>query len=206
MNRSPNWCENVFKAPEHPPRRSIMEPRPSPCPSRSRLKNNTTLPCTHPSHRPSLPRALRHPPRKRPLRRRPMAPPSPRPKNPAASRRRCVRLCPAVPARPSTLPCEPAQSPRGPYRLRRVLARFSPDRASPCLRRRRLRRIRHRGRWLRNRSRAPLRRRPNRLQRQRPDQLLEHRRRRCPFDLRPRVRIWPASRPLVPSCPRVPIW
>ena len=198
MNRLPNSCGNGFRALVNHPRRSITEPRPSPLPNRSRLKNNTTLPSTHPSHRPSPPKALHHPPWKRPLRRRAMAPPLPRQKNRAASHRRCVRLCPAEEARLSILPCEPAQSPRDPYQQRRVPARFCPGPGSPCLRRRRLLRILHRVQWLRNRARAPLCRQPNQLPRQRPDPPLEHQRRRCHFGLRPRVRTWLANRPPVP--------
>ena len=182
MNRSPNSCGNAFRAPENHPRRSIMEPLP--LPSWSRLKNNTTLPSTYPSRRPSRPRALHCQPlpRKPPLRRRAIAPPLPRRKNRGTSRPRCVRLCPAVEARLFTLPCEPAQSQPDPCQRPRVPDRFFPDRGSPCRRRRRLHRIPHRVRWLRNRPRAPLRRQPNQVLRQHQHQPLGRHRRRCPFD------------------------
>jgi|HubBroStandDraft_6_1064221.scaffolds.fasta_scaffold111048_2 hypothetical protein len=197
MNRSPNSCGNAFRAPENHPRRSITEPRP--LPSWSRLKNKTTLPPSSPSRRPSPPKALhRQPlPRKRPLRQRAMAPPLPRRKNRGASRPLCVRLCPAVEARPSTLLCEPAQSRPDPCQRPRVRARFSPDRGSPCRRRRRLRRIPHPVRRLRNRAHAPPRRPLNQLTWQRPVPRLEHQRRRCHFGLRPRGRTWPVNRPPV---------
>jgi hypothetical protein len=198
MNRSPNSCENVFRAPDQHQRRSITEPRPSPLPNRSRLKNNTMLPCTCRSRRSSPPRALHRPPPKRLLHHRAPTPPLPRRKNRAASRRRCGRLCPAGEARPSILPCEPAQSPRDLYQQLRAPARFSPDPGSPCLRRRRLRHIPHPVRWLPNRRHAPPRRPLNQLPRQRPDPRLEHQRRRCRFGLRPRGRTWPANRPPVP--------